>query len=148
MDKKSKKEYYKNCPFPTPEGKKKRKKQNGWKDKPERVCRYTGTPGAERHELFYGEPYRQISIDHGFQVDLHWAIHKLFHGIVDKEGLKGMQVPGMFPDPIAWAKKEQQELREDAQEKYEMRDQIELGLTPEEAREKWIEMMGRNYIDD
>ncbi|MCI7300998.1 MAG: hypothetical protein SOR93_14165 [Clostridiales Family XIII bacterium] len=140
--------YYKTCPYPKPATKKKKRKQNGWKDKPKRHCYYTGRPYAERHELFYGNPLRQISISHGFQVDLCMPIHKLFHGIVDKEKLESLNVPGMLPDPLKWAANELKKLRQVCQRDYEDQAQIELGLTPEQARDGWMQLIGRNYLDD
>lgn len=63
-------------PVPKPEKtKKKRKKQNGYANKAERYCHYCGTAYAERHEVYGGNPNRQISIDHGFQVDLCQKCH-------------------------------------------------------------------------
>lgn len=139
--------YYKTCPYPKPQTKKKKKKQNGWKDKPKRHCYYTGLPGAERHELFYGNPLRQISIDNGFQIDLCMPIHKLFHGIVDKEKLESLNVPGILPDPLTWAANELEKLRKECQQHYEEREQIELDLTPEQARKSWMNLIGRSYLD-
>ncbi|MCI9598561.1 MAG: hypothetical protein HFE75_15030 [Firmicutes bacterium] len=139
-------QYYANCPFPKTGKKKKRKKQNGWKDKPNRRCRYTRIPGAERHELFYGSGLRQISIDNGFQVDLHPAIHRLFHGIVGKAELEALNVPGMFPDPHEWAAKEEEELQKGCQEAWEAKEQMELGVSPEEARERWRRLIGQSYL--
>lgn len=43
--------YYENCAFPKPKSKKKKLLHNGYKDKHERICWYTGRPGAERHEI-------------------------------------------------------------------------------------------------
>lgn len=142
-------EYYATCAYPK-EGKKKKKKrkQNGWKNKAVRRCRYTGQPNAERHELFYGNGKRQISIDLGFQVDLCPPIHRLFHGIVGKAELEALNVPGMFPDPEGWAKREVDELRRGCQEAWEAKEQMEQGITPEEARERWIQLMGRSYVMD
>lgn len=139
-------EYYANCAFPK-EGKKKKKKkkQNGWKGKARRRCRYTGQPYAERHELFYGSGKHQISIDLGFQVDLCQPIHRLFHGIVGKAELEALNVPGMFPDPEKWAAKEVEELRQGCQESWEAK-QMELGIDPEEARARWIELIGQSYL--
>lgn len=125
---------------------KKRKKQNGWKDKPNRYCRYTGRPYAERHELFCGNPLRQISIDNGFQVDLCWPIHKLFHGIVDRAGLESVGIT--MPNPLVWAENELEKLRQECQQNYECKEQTERGLTPEQARANWMELIGRNYIND
>lgn len=149
MDKEALREYYQNCPIPKPpKKKKKRKKQNGWKDKPNRCCYYTGQPYAERHELFYGNPNRQISIDHGFQVDLCPPIHQLFHGQVDKAKLQALQIPGMFPDPLAWAEDELDRLRKECQHNWEVSQEIELGRTSEEARADWVDLIGRSYILD
>ncbi|MCI9597888.1 MAG: hypothetical protein HFE75_11465 [Firmicutes bacterium] len=139
-------EYYATCAFPKEgEKKKKKRKQNGWKGKARRRCRYTGQPYAERHELFYGNGLRRISIDLGFQVDLCPPIHRLFHGIVGKAELEALNVPGMFPDPKKWAAKEAEELRRGCQESWEAK-QTELGITPEEARARWIELIGQNYL--
>lgn len=140
--------YYKTCPYPKPQTKKKKKKQNGWKDKPKRHCYYTGRPYAERHELFYGNPLRQISIDNSFQVDLCQPIHALFHGKVNLDDLKKLHIPGMFPEPLAWAADELEKLRQQCQQEYELREQIELDLTPEQARQSWMNLIGRSYLDD
>lgn len=139
--------YYQRCALPKPREKKRRKKHNGWKDKPNRRCYYTGQPNAEKHELFYGNPLRQISIDHGFQVDLCQPIHALFHGRVDKEKLEKLRVHGMFPEPLAWAADELEKLRRQCQQEYELREQIELDLTPEQARDAWMQLIGRSYLD-
>lgn len=147
MDKQALREYYQRCPCPKPAPKKKkRRKQNGWKDKPRRYCVYTGQPYAERHELFYGNPDRQKSIDHGFQVDLCPPIHQLFHGQVDKAKLQALQIPGMFPDPLAWAEEELDNLRQECQRNWEVTQEMEMGWTSEEARREWIKLMGRSYI--
>lgn len=123
---------------------KKKKKVNGYKDKPNRRCYYTGAPYAERHELF-GGPNRQTSIDHGFQVDLCWPIHKLFHGIVDKTGLESFGLD--IQEPLKWAEKQLEILRKDCQQNYELREQVELGLTQNQARQSWMKLIGRNYLD-
>ena len=46
--------YYATCAFPKPVTKKKKPACNGYKDKQNRICAYTGERGAERHELFGG----------------------------------------------------------------------------------------------
>lgn len=139
--------YYNSCPFPKPGNSKKKKKQNGYKDKPNRYCYYTGLPYAERHELFFGTGTRQISIDHGLQVDLHPLIHKLFHGELPADGLEELQVTGMFPDPLDWASREQLRLRKEAQEKWELKVRAEYGLTAIEARRAWIELIGGSCLE-
>lgn len=140
--------YYNTCPFAKPKTVKKKKKQNGWKDKPNRYCYYTGQAYAQRHEIFFGEKNRQISVDHGFQIDLHPAIHMLFHRIVDKHELEVLKVPGMFPDPIAWIEAEEKKFQQKFQTDYEEREQFELGLTEGQARENWKKLIGRNYLYD
>ena len=145
MDKKERAEFYSKMPLPNPPArKKKKKKQNGYKDKPERYCFFTGRPYAERHELF-GGANRQISIDHGFQVDVCWQIHKLFHGQVDWEGLK--EIGWEMEDPLRWAAEQQESLRKVCQMEYEARERLELGVSTEEARERWMNLIGRNYLD-
>ncbi len=139
-------EYYKNCAFPKEGKKKKERKRNGWKNKAGRRCKYTGQPCAERHELFYGNGLRQISVDHGFQVDLCPPIHRLFHGIVGKADLERLGVPGMFPDPLGWAEREAEKLKQECQEKWEAQEQAKLGIAPEEARERWMRLIKRNYL--
>lgn len=143
MDKKEREAFYKKMPLPNPPKRKKRKKQNGWKDKPNRHCYFTGRPCAERHELF-GGPNRQISIDRGFQVDLCWPIHKLFHGQVDRERLR--EIGWEMDDPVRWAAEQQEILRKKCQMDFEERE-VELGATPDEARQRWMNLIGRNYID-
>ena len=119
--------YYQSCPFQKPKAEKKNRKQNGWKDKPQRRCWYTGQPGAERHEIF-GGPNRQISIEMGFQVDVCPEIHARLHANADD-----------------WARIENLKWRMYYQHITE-KAAISLGMTPEEAREKWMDMIGRNYL--
>lgn len=120
-------EYYYNCPFPKPKPTRKKKKVNGWKDKPGRTCWYTGEPGAERHEVFPGIN-RQNSIDHGFQVDVCSRIHQ------------ELQANG-----TKWARIENQKWRMYYQKRYE--DQlIKAGTTEEQARACWLQLMGRSYL--
>ena len=120
--------YYQSCPFPKPKpGRKPKKKQNGYKDKPERRCWYTGQPGAERHEIF-GGPYRQTSIEFGFQVDVCPEIHARLHANADD-----------------WARIETLKWRMYYQHVYEEK-LIQKGLDREEARKAWMAMIGRNYL--
>lgn len=110
-------DYYRTCPFPKTMGepKKKKKKQNGYKDKPNRYCYYTGNPGAERHEVFPG-PNRQISIDHGFQIDVCHDIHMaLQYGKTE------------------WARAEALRWKQHFQKLYEDRV-MESGMKPEERQ--------------
>lgn len=114
-------DYYKTCPFPKPGSTKKKKKVNGYRDKAKRHCFYTGLPNAERHELFYGSGTRQVSVDHGLQVDLH--------------------------PPLDWAAKEQHRLRKEAQEKWELKIRAEMGLSEKDARLAWVELVGGSCLD-
>ena len=120
-------EYYQNCAFPKPKMTKPKKKQNGFKEKPNRRCWYTGQLGAERHEIF-GGPNRQISIDLGFQVDVCREIHTRLHANADD-----------------WARIENLKWQMYYQDLYE-KAQMQLGASREEARKKWIAMIGKNYL--
>ena len=107
----------------------KRKKYNGYKDKPNRTCFYRETGGAERHEVFYGTAEREISIMYGFQVDLapelHWEIHH----------------------ETEWGQKEDMLWRQAYQTVY--MDCLEAdGLSREEALAAWMILMSRNYLED
>lgn len=109
-----------------PRGKKK-KLENGYKDKPNRYCWYTGQPCAERHEVFSGI-HRQTSIDMGFQIDVCSQIHyALQYGTT------------------AWAREEVTRLKKYFQLKYED-DLISEGYTQEQAREEWMLLIGENYL--
>lgn len=127
-DRKALDEYYQTCPFPKPKPTKKKKiLENGWKDKPKRRCWYTGKPGAERHEVFPGI-YRQTSIEMGFQVDVCPEIHRQ------------LQANG-----TDWARIENLKWRMYYQHLYEEK-LISSGIKPEQARECWMHMMGKNYL--
>jgi hypothetical protein len=119
--------YYKTCAVPKPGNARKRKKQNGWKGKAERVCAYDGTPNAERHEVF-GGPLRQISIDRGFRVDVSQRRHAELHA-----------------NATEWARAENLRLKRFFQAKFEA-EFIAEGLGADEAREAWMRMMGRNWL--
>lgn len=121
-------EYYQTCPFPKPKStKKKQLLYNGYKEKSNRICYYTGRAGAERHEIWEG-PWRQTSIDMGFQVDLSPEIHKMFH-----ENEKD------------WVKREILWWRRHYQKEYEDK-LIDTGITPEQARQCWMTLIGKNYL--
>lgn len=119
--------YEKGAMFPKPKSSQKRKKQNGWKDKENRVCYYTGQPNAERHEVF-GGANRQQSIDMGFQVDLSPEIHRRFHSKSDE-----------------WARKEIERWQIYYQVKY-IQKLVETGISQEQAMELWMLMIGKNYL--
>lgn len=120
-------DYYQNCAFPKPTAVKPKKKVNGYKDKPNRVCYYCGERGAERHEVFSG-PYRQTSIDMGFQVDVCAVHHRKLHEVGRPFG-----------------KTEQLKWRMFYQKDYETK-LIETGVKPEQARSLWMTLMGKNYL--
>lgn len=120
-------EYYRTCPFPKPGKAKKQKPQNGYKDKPNRHCWYCGKDYAERHEVF-GGPFREISIELGFQVDVCPIHHRSLHQSADN-----------------WARIENRKWVMYYQQKWE-EEQIAEGRDPETVREAWIDMMGRNYL--
>lgn len=120
-------DYYQTCAFPKPTTKKKQKKVNGYKDKPNRVCWYCGERNAERHEVFPG-PNRQKSIDMGFQVDVCAVHHRRLH----ENGRPFAQI-----EMAKW--------RMYYQKQYEDK-LIESGVKPEQARELWLLMIGKNYL--
>ena len=119
--------YYDTCAFPKPQDKKKKKKANGYKHKADRVCAYTGRPFAERHEIFCGRN-RQISIDNGFQIDVCPEIHAELQANITE-----------------WAQAENLRLRQKCQWEYE-NNLIATGVTPEQARELWLKLIGRSYL--
>ena len=120
--------YYQSCPYPKPKpDSKPKKKQNGFKDKPQRRCWYTGRSGAERHEIF-GGPNRQTSIDMGFQVDVCPEIHARLHANTDD-----------------WARIENLKWRMYYQHAYEQR-LMGTGMDRREAREAWMALIGRNFL--
>lgn len=122
-------EYKRNCPFPIGKTKKKGILYNGYKNKPERTCYYTGKPYAERHEIF-GGPNRQISIREGFQVDLCPELHRELHA-----------------NQTDWAKRENRYWREKYQREYEEKLKA-AGSTPAEARRAWMQLIGRNFLEE
>lgn len=119
--------YYKSCAFPKPVDKKKKKKVNGYKDKPNRYCAICGRSGAERHEIF-GGPLRQISIDYGFQIDLCRDHHAEFHAQETEE-----------------IRNEVLRLRKECQFRFED-ELIRNDMAPGKAHEKWMELIGKNYL--
>ena len=122
-------EYYRTCAVPKPVEKKKRKRMNGYKDKPNRYCVECGTPYAERHEIF-GGANRQNSIADRLQIDLCPACHRRWH-----EGTDG--------ETIAW----RENWRRKAQKAYEER-LIDAGAKPSLARELFRRRYGFNVLEE
>lgn len=107
-----------------------KKRYNGYKDKADRICFYSGLPYAERHEIFGGNPKRQISIRCGFQVDLCPAKHReLQYNITP------------------WAKEENQKWRETYERLYLDR-LMQEGKSEANALQAWMSLIGRNYIKE
>ena len=119
--------YYHTCPFPKPGNKKKKKKTNGYKDKPNRICIYTGEPYAERHEVFFGNGVRQWAIDNGYQIDICPEIHRAIHAHTEE----GNKINSYW-------QKQYQRLHETRM--------INQGMTEEEARADFMFHAGRNYL--
>lgn len=120
-------DYYSTCAFPKPRDKKKKPLYNGWKDKPNRYCVFCNTPYAERHEV-YGGANRQTSIREGFQVNLCPECHReITENITDRAQKRNMALKKFF------------------QKKWENQN-IKQGVSPERAREDWIQMIGRSYL--
>lgn len=108
--------------------KREKKKHNGYKDKADRVCFYTGTPYAERHEVFCGNPDRKNCIRLGMQVDLCMDKHRELQANI-----------------TPWAKEENAKWRACYQRTYMDFAEGE-GLTEAEALRAWMGLIGRNYI--
>lgn len=122
--------YYENCSIPKPESATKKKKQNGYKNKASRYCYYCKTAKAERHEVYGGNPNRQISIDHGFQVDLCPACHEEMQRNITER-----------------AQDRNQYWRQYYQELYEKK-LLDAGISAKQARELWMLLIGKNYKED
>ena len=120
-------DYYRTCPYPKPKTKKKKREYNGYKNKPQRRCYYTGRPGAERHEVF-GGPNRQTSIREGFQIDLCPELHRELHA-----------------NQTEWAKRENLYWRQKYQKECEEK-LMATGLAPDQARECWMSLIGKNFL--
>lgn len=43
----------------------------------DRICYVTGSPETHRHEIFFGEKHRQLSLEHGLYVFLHPLLHNM-----------------------------------------------------------------------
>lgn len=122
--------YYNSCAFPKPSDKKKVRKVNGYKNKKERVCYYCGKASAERHEIFAG-PNRQISINCGFQIDLCSEHHKEIQDNVTQ-----------------WSKEENLYHKRFFQSKYMLDLMEEDGISEEQALRCWMQLIGKNYLED
>lgn len=114
-------------PVPKPVTPKKKKQYNGYKDKPNRKCYYTGEYGAERHEV-YGGPNRQSSITYGFQVDLCKQVHARFHDPQTEEDFTRINF---------WKEKCQRDFEKKL---------IDKGFNADGARKFFISIIGKNYL--
>lgn len=106
-----------------------KKKCNGYKDKADRICFYTGLPYAERHEVF-GGANRKTSLRCGFQVDLSPAAHRELQDNV-----------------TSWAKKENRKWRA-VYERLYIDEVMAEGVGEMEALQAWMHLIGRNYIEE
>lgn len=108
-----------------------KKKYNGYKDKADRICFYTGMPYAERHEVFGGNPNRKTSIQLGFQVDLCPDKHRELQDNI-----------------TSWAKEENRKWKEAYQRAYMDRRMQEWDVSEDDALVAWMFLIGRNYIEE
>lgn len=122
--------YYETCPFPKPATKKKKLACNGYKDKQNRVCAYTGQHGAERHELF-GGVNRQTSIREALQIDLSPEKHRELQDNI-----------------TPWAQAENRRLKAEAQKKWMDKYMEAEGVDEAAALRAWMLLIGRNYRED
>jgi len=122
--------YYTTCAFPKPVTKKKKPACNGYKDKQNRICAYTGERGAERHELF-GGANRQTSIREGLQIDLSPDKHRELQDNI-----------------TPWAQAENRRLKADAQKKWMDRYMETENADEAQALRAWMLLIGRNYRED
>ena len=120
-------DYYHSCAYPKPVSRKKQKLYNGYKDKPDRVCRYCGQQGADRHEVFGGSN-RQTSIRYGFQIDVCGKHHQELH-----------------ENATPWAQEENRRLRRYYEVKY-IKDRMAEGMTDRQALISWMQLIGKNYV--
>ncbi len=123
------KEYYARCAFPKPKDTKKKKPENGWKDKPHRVCEVCGEYGAERHEIF-GGPNRRNSMEDGLQMDLCQYHHRMWHEDTSREVNR-------------W----KTSCRKKAQQKYEQQ-KMDQGMNKQQARLSFMRRYGFNLLDN
>ena len=121
-------DYYKTCAFPKPQDKKKKRLQNGYKNKHKRMCAYCGEYGADRHEIF-GGALRQLSMELGFQVDVCRSHHAELHN-----------------NSTVWAKAENRRLKQQCQESY-MQKLTDTGIEEKKALEIWMRVFGKNYLE-
>lgn len=106
-----------------------KKKHNGYKDKADRTCFYTGLPYAERHEVFGGSN-RKISLRCGFQVDLSPDAHRELQENI-----------------TPWAKEENRKWRSVYEQLY-IDEVMKEGINEAEALQAWMRLIGRNYIEE
>lgn len=116
-------------PVPKPKSKRKKKLYNGWKNRPRRMCYYCGTYNADRHEI-YGGSNRQKSIEMGFQIDLCRKCHKAIHAAATPLWQERKQY---------WQCYYQREFEDKL---------IAADITPAQARDTWMSMIGKNYLDE
>ncbi len=121
--------YYDSCAIPKLTDKKKSKLANGYKNKTDRTCHYCGTIRAERHEVYGGNPNRQTSIKHGFQVDLCQECHR--------------EIEVNSTDR---AKERNEYWQKHFQSIYESK-LILAGVTRKQARDLWMLLIGWNYLE-
>lgn len=113
--------------YPKPEFKKQKKaKNNVLSLEPRRCALCHRVLLCETHEVF-GGVNRQISIEYGFQVPLDSRCHDMVT----------RNYESTLEDQQKW-RESYQRLQEEVW--------ISEGFSPEEARSKWIELIGRNYL--
>ena len=113
--------------FPKPE-KHKKKPLNNPKPTENDICIYTRQPYATTHEIFEGNGRRQISIKNGYQIKINLQDHMLIQQATD---------PYWVAEDLRW--------KIYYQTKFEV-ERIAEGMTVDEARAEWVELIGKSYI--
>lgn len=121
------KTYYTSCAFPKSKDVRKKKPQNGYKEKPFRVCEVCGEYGAERHEIF-GGPNRLNSIEDKLQMDLCADHHRMWHEDTSDEVER-------------WKLQRRQQAQRTYEEKL-----IGAGKEPQQARLAFLRRYGKSYL--
>lgn len=114
--------------YPKPQFKKQKKAKNNPKPTENDICYYTGQPYATTHEVFEGNGKRQISIENHYQIKINQSDHNKIQKATE---------PYWEAEDTRW--------KIYYQTKFEL-ERIAEGMTVEQARTVWIQLIGKSYI--